>query len=994
MNLISSKTFSALGRTVNSIKTKQTTWSDGALCNCDKNSSGNASFISKNGSNLKSASSFSSQNTITNTCCTNISPCSINENKTKKKLLIIDIEDFESFDTIILEPKAQLLLSHFSLVFKDFYFKNKVFEKIKRQYAIRTGASLKNKQLSYPSKLKNYSNGLDPPQFLTQDFNFFEHKYFEISHSYCSEIKKHYPVKKIKLFKKPLPQMKIISHLDCELLGSDISLFGHMNFTKFLFFFENATQYSFVELPYKEKMKYILHDFSMENSHKEKRILFYPNEIKEIIIRRYLLLWQGVEILMNNGKSYFFNFFHSNHLQTFFSKIEKYFKITVITNLRENFAEQGFQKKWNNNTISSYEFLLAINKFASRSFIEPTQYPVFPWVLLEYKQMNSNNNTLHYRDFKYPVACQTEDKREECIQRYKYNIDNEFKSHLGTHYSTSSFIYYYLMRCNPYTHSLIKLQGDNFENTNRMFFSVDETLGILDSSPDCRELIPEFFSKIDFMINLNCNAFGKRRNGELVDDLLFDNRSSLSVYIDFIMRHRNLLDSSIVKTKLPHWINFIFGQNQLSGGEKACNIFQKETYEEKVNLEANIIELEKEKQDEAMIVKGTQDLITTITSFGMTPYKLLEKALVYEGNEAVDAIDDFPELLELKDNEKKLLQKECCYFSFDNKYFYILNKKKSTVEIEILPTKDMKVGKGKKIKDDHFQIYSLNGVKLFRKIKGEPLSSDGVISYYLYKPKYTFTTICNSSFLVSVRYKDNSISIQKIEQKTKEKPERILYDDFISAVTSNNDNLFFTGSLSGRLTEWQYDPIKRKCHVNKSIMAHKNKINAIELYTKYNIIATAGDDNYIYIRKVYNFELLVPIKINKKYIITYMKFSHFDFLYVMCYNKKKNMTRIFGYTLSGLRFAKSQYGHYNNFCFTKSGNLIVGNCNDEKEQLKIMRGSNLEIIKEKELIKDKNSKALGWFDFCMNDYVFFLGYKNKDFYIIEIFKEEDLESFK
>ena len=378
----------------------------------------------------------------------------------------------------------------------------------------------------------------------------------------------------------------------------------------------------------------------------------------------------------------------------------------------------------------------------------------------------------------------------------------------------------------------------------------------------------------------------------------------------------------------------------------------------------------------------------------MTPYKLLEKALVYEGNEAVDAIDDFPELLELKDNEKKLLQKECCYFSFDNKYFYILNKKKSTVEIEILPTKDMKVGKGKKIKDDHFQIYSLNGVKLFRKIKGEPLSSDGVISYYLYKPKYTFTTICNSSFLVSVRYKDNSISIQKIEQKTKEKPERILYDDFISAVTSNNDNLFFTGSLSGRLTEWQYDPIKRKCHVNKSIMAHKNKINAIELYTKYNIIATAGDDNYIYIRKVYNFELLVPIKINKKYIITYMKFSHFDFLYVMCYNKKKNMTRIFGYTLSGLRFAKSQYGHYNNFCFTKSGNLIVGNCNDEKEQLKIMRGSNLEIIKEKELIKDKNSKALGWFDFCMNDYVFFLGYKNKDFYIIEIFKEEDLESFK
>ena len=997
MNMISSKTFFALGRTVNSIKTKQTTWSDGALCNCDKNSSGNASFISKNGSNLKSASSFSSQNTITNTCSTNISPCSINENKAKKKLLIIDIEDCESFETI--EPKAQLLLSHFSVVFKDFYFNNKTFEKIKRQYALRTGASLKNKKLSYPSKLKNYSNGLDPPQFLTQDFDFFDHKYFNISHSYCIEIKKYYPVKKIKLFKKPLPQMKIISHFDCELLGNDISLFGHMNITKFLFFFENATQNSFVELSYKEKMKYILHDFSMENSHKEKRILFYPNEIKEIIIRRYLLLWQGVEILMKNGKSYFFNFFHSNHLQTFFSKIEKYFKITVITNLRENFAEQGFQGKWKNNKISSYEFLLAINKYASRSFIEPTQYPVFPWVLLEYQQMNSNNIkvSLHYRDFKYPVACQTEDKRETCMQRYKDSIDNEFKSHLGTHYSTSSFIYYYLMRCNPYTHSLIKLQGDNFENTNRMFFSIDETLGILDSSPDCRELIPEFFSKIDFMINLNCNAFGNRRNGELVDDLLFENHSSLSLYIDFIMKHRNLLENSIVKTELPHWINFIFGPNQLSGGEKACNIFQKETYEEKVNLENNIIKLEKEKQDEAMIVKETQDLITTITSFGMTPYKLLEKNLVYEGNEVVDDYDDFPELLGLKDNEKRLLQKECCYFSFDNKCFYFLNKKKNTVDIEILPTKDIKVGKGKKIKDDHSQIYSCNGVKLFRKIKdkkGESFSSDGAISYYLFNPKYAFTTICNSSFLVSVRYKDNSISIQKIEQKTKEKPERILNNDFISSITSNNDNVFFTGSLRGRLTEWQYDPINKKCNINKSIMAHENKINAIELYAKYNIIATAGDDNYIYIRKIYNFELLVPIKIKKKYIITYMKFSHFDFLYVMCYNTKKNMMRIFGYTLSGLLFAKSKHGHYNNFCFTKSGNLIVGNCNDEKEQVKIMRGSNLELIKGKELVKEKNSKALGWFDFCMDDNIFFLGYKTKDFYIIEIIKEEDLESFK
>ena len=47
------------------------------------------------------------------------------------------------------------------------------------------------------------------------------------------------------------------------------------------------------------------------------------------------------------------------------------------------------------------------------------------------------------------------------------------------------------------------------------------------------------------------------------------------------------------------------------------------------------------------------------------------------------------------------------------------------------------------------------------------------------------------------------------------------------------------------------------------------------------------------------------------------------------YNKLKKGKIIFGYTLSGIQFAKSEYGSYDNISFTKRGNIIT--VNEEKE---------------------------------------------------------------
>ena len=129
---------------------------------------------------------------------------------------------------------------------------------------------------------------------------------------------------------------------------------------------------------------------------------------------------------------------------------------------------------------------------------------------------------------------------------------------------------------------------------------------------------------------------------------------------------------------------------------------------------------------------------------------------------------------------------------------------------------------------------------------------------------------------------------------------------------------------------------------NKQIKAHKNSINVIEVNHRLGIVITAGRDHYVFIRKLYDLELMVPIKIKSKYIITMAKVSPMNFLYIMCFNQNKKKSVIFGYTLNGLLFAKSNYDYYETLNFTKSGNIITW---IYKKDLHILNSDDLKTIK-------------------------------------------------
>ena len=149
--------------------------------------------------------------------------------------------------------------------------------------------------------------------------------------------------------------------------------------------------------------------------------------------------------------------------------------------------------------------------------------------------------------------------------------------------------------------------------------------------------------------------------------------------------------------------------------------------------------------------------------------------------------------------------------------------------------------------------------------------------------------------------------------------------------------------------------------ISKYIQAHKGKINSIDIDKKLGIVITTGDDNYIFIRKIFDFELLLPIKIKNKFIILMTKVSPYNFLYILCFNKLNKKNIIFGYTLSGIRFAKSDYGIYDNISIIEDGNIMT---NLNKKEMIILSGSDLTRLN---LLDNNNfsdflnkTKTIGW----------------------------------
>ena len=307
--------------------------------------------------------------------------------------------------------------------------------------------------------------------------------------------------------------------------------------------------------------------FKYKKNDKDKVAISIKYEsIKYIFIRQYFYSESALEIFVDKNKSYFFNFKTEKDLIKFKSDVLHHIsyreikaedfkskKILGYQQINPNTKKKSYyishkMEEWQNNSISTLEYLMWLNIFSGRSFNDLTQYPVFPWLITNYSDECEEITKNDLRNLSLPVGMleiteKGELRKETFIETYEslkndlkemfpdfnyqeylkkgdeyldnYNNKklkkfemtvqyNQIPYFYGSHYSNPTYVSHYLQRTFPYTYIAIEIQGERFDDPDRMFTSMLKTFISTSSlKDDVRELIPEFYVLPDLFLNKN-----------------------------------------------------------------------------------------------------------------------------------------------------------------------------------------------------------------------------------------------------------------------------------------------------------------------------------------------------------------------------------------------------------------------------------------------------------------------------------------------------------
>lgn len=91
-----------------------------------------------------------------------------------------------------------------------------------------------------------------------------------------------------------------------------------------------------------------------------------------------------------------------------------------VTSASDLLRATGATIKWINREISNFDYLMMLNTIAGRSYNDLSQYPIFPWILQDYKSKELDlKNPSTFRNLSKPVGVLNK-KFEEYVQQ-KYN---------------------------------------------------------------------------------------------------------------------------------------------------------------------------------------------------------------------------------------------------------------------------------------------------------------------------------------------------------------------------------------------------------------------------------------------------------------------------------------------------------------------------------------------------------------------------------------------
>lgn len=108
---------------------------------------------------------------------------------------------------------------------------------------------------------------------------------------------------------------------------------------------------------------------------------FPMNSVKGLLKMRYMFMNKSIELfLYNKSKSLFLEFESESILESIFEYLQKHCK-----NIEPHFDDLKYHATmWENGEMSNFDYLMFLNRIASRTFNDLSQYPVFPWIISDY----------------------------------------------------------------------------------------------------------------------------------------------------------------------------------------------------------------------------------------------------------------------------------------------------------------------------------------------------------------------------------------------------------------------------------------------------------------------------------------------------------------------------------------------------------------------------------------------------------------------------------
>jgi hypothetical protein len=329
-------------------------------------------------------------------------------------------------------------------------------------------------------------------------------------------------------------------------------------------------------------------ELCFNDPNQSKSIQFFLNEIEMVLHRSYLHIDNGLEFFLVSKRSYFLYFLKGDRARVLrFLRGQSLPTLKVLQTGPSRDVIRPFTDKWRTGQISNYEYLMYCNFFSGRSFNDLSQYPVFPWVLRDFRSQTIDlNNPSVYRDLSFPVGKLNESRFAGLYENYRECPDELVDKCLYRfHYSNAFYVLHFLARMEPFTTLHIEVNDRKFDKPSRMFISIQKTFeGVTSRSPDFRELLPEFFSLPDFLFNDNHFDLG-------VTDLGVTGDVELPPWANgnahkFIQMHRQALESRFVSEHLNEWIDLIFGfANSGPEAARADNTFHPYCYESSITRE-------------------------------------------------------------------------------------------------------------------------------------------------------------------------------------------------------------------------------------------------------------------------------------------------------------------------------------------------------------------------------------------------------------------------